>query len=90
MTNVGKTNSNAIVTLTLGILSIVIPLLGFVLGIIGIILYRKGKKEMDETNEIGKGLAVSGLICSVVGIFIQLLVIIGILSFVSFGLMLYQ
>lgn len=70
-----ETNSSSIVTLTLGILSILIPFLGLILGIIGIVIYRKARKEMALTGEGGKGLAISGLICSIVGILSQLFMV---------------
>ena len=70
-----ETNSNSIITLTLGILSILIPLLGLFLGIIGLVVYRKARKEIALTGEGGKGLAVSGLICSIVGILTQLFMV---------------
>lgn len=72
-----ETNSNSIITLTLGILSILIPLLGLFLGIIGLVVYRKARKEIAVTGEGGKGLAISGLICSIVGILTQLFMILG-------------
>ncbi|PKH11149.1 MULTISPECIES: DUF4190 domain-containing protein [Planomicrobium] len=70
-----ETNSNSIITLTLGILSILIPLLGLFLGIIGLVVYRKARKEIALTGEGGKGLAISGLICSIVGILSQLFMV---------------
>lgn len=45
--------------------------------------YKKASNEMTHTQQDGKGLAVSGLICSIVGIFIQILPIIGLISFLS-------
>ena len=80
---VGKTqtNSNAVISLTLGILSILIPLIGLILGIVGVVFSRKALKEIKETSENGRGLATSGLICSVVGIVIQLF---GFLTFILF------
>ncbi|MFJ7976806.1 DUF4190 domain-containing protein [Peribacillus sp. JNUCC 23] len=70
---VGKTqtNSNSIISLINGILSILIPFLGLILGIIGILFSRKAVKQIEKTNEGGRGLAISCLICSVVGIIIQ-------------------
>jgi hypothetical protein len=76
------TNNKAITSLVFGILSIVIPLIGLVLGIIGIILSKKAMTEIRATNQNGKGLATSSLICSSVGIVIQLLAMIGLLSFI--------
>ena len=71
-------NSNSIISLTTGILSIFIPFLGLPLSIIGIIASRKAIREIEETGEGGKGLAISGLICSLVGIVLQLFMVIGV------------
>ncbi|SHG17967.1 DUF4190 domain-containing protein [Ornithinibacillus halophilus] len=76
-----QTNSNAIVSLTLGILSILTPFIGGILGIIGIVFSRKAIKEIATTNEGGKGLASSGMICSIVGVVLEIFTIIGLLSF---------
>ena len=76
-----KTNSNSVISLTVGILSILIPIIGFVLGIIGVVVSRKAIKEIKKTNEDGRGLATSGLICSSVGIVIQIFVVLGIIAF---------
>lgn len=81
---VGKTqtnNSKSVISLTLGILSILIPYIGLILGVIGVVVSRKATKEIVKTDEGGSGLATSGLICSVVGIIIQLFL--GIISFYS-------
>ncbi|RLQ91322.1 DUF4190 domain-containing protein [Planomicrobium sp. Y74] len=78
-----ETNSTSIVTLTLGILSLLIPFLGLILGIIGVVVYRKARKEMLLTGEGGKGLAISGLICSIVGILTQLLMVLAYVLFSS-------
>lgn len=69
------TNSTAIVSLTLGILSILVPFLGLILGIVGVVVYRKARSEMYLKEEGGKGIAVSGLICSIVGILSQLFMV---------------
>ncbi|MFC0561524.1 DUF4190 domain-containing protein [Halalkalibacter alkalisediminis] len=77
-----KTNSKAVVALTLGILSILIPIMGILLGIIGMIFSVKAKKEIEKTNEDGSGIATSGMICSIVGVIIQfILVFVGLISF---------
>lgn len=77
------TNSTSIVSLTLGILSILIPFLGLILGIAGVVVYRKARSEMYLTGEGGKGIAVSGLICSIVGILGQVLMLLAYLMFSS-------
>ncbi|TRM08319.1 DUF4190 domain-containing protein [Lentibacillus cibarius] len=79
----GVTSDKAIASLVLGILSILIPFIGLVLGIIGIIFSRKATKELVKTNERGQGLATSGLLCSIVGIVFQLFAVIGLLAFTT-------
>lgn len=69
------TNTNAVVSFTLGILSVFIPAIGLVLGIIGIVFYQKAKNEIAVTGEGGRGLATAGLVCSIVGIFLQIFII---------------
>ncbi|MGE7925402.1 DUF4190 domain-containing protein [Viridibacillus arvi] len=84
----GETNSKSIASLTLGILSIFIPFVGLILGIIGIVLSSKSMIEIDYLNEKGKGLAISGKVCSIVGICIQiLLVLLMVLSIATFSLL---
>ncbi|WP_422122320.1 DUF4190 domain-containing protein [Planococcus sp. X10-3] len=77
------TNSKAVITLTLGILSILVPFLGLILGIIGIVVYYKAKNEIALTGEGGQGYAVSGLICSIVGLTLQIIMLLGIIAFNS-------
>ena len=83
MVEKAETNKNSIVSLTLGILSIVIPMIGLVLGILGVVFSRKATKEIVKTNGIGRGLATSGLICSIVGIVIQMFGVLGIIAYNS-------
>lgn len=78
-----ETNNKSVVSLTLGILSIVVPLVGLVLGVLGVVFSKIATKEILKTKESGKGLATSGLICSVIGIVIQLLGVFGILAYNS-------
>jgi len=79
-----KTNSNSAISLTVGILSILIPAIGLILGVIGVVVSRKAIKEIERTNEYGRGLATSGLICSSVGIIIQIFAVLGFIAFYSF------
>ena len=72
-----KTNTKAIISLVLGIISLLITYLGFISAIIGIILSRMATKEIEERGEKGSGLALGGLITSIVGIVLQLIIIIG-------------
>ncbi len=78
-----ETNNKAIVSVIFGILSIVIPFIGLILGVIGIIFSRKATIEIIQTNQNGRVLATLSMICSVIGIVIQLLGTIGLLSFMS-------
>lgn len=78
-----QTNSKSIVSLTLGILSILLPYIGFIFGVLGVVVSRKATKEIGRTNEGGGGLATSGLICSIVGIVIQAFAIVAIIAFFS-------
>ncbi|MFV2046116.1 DUF4190 domain-containing protein [Metabacillus litoralis] len=78
-----KTSSHSVISLSIGILSILLPFLGLVLGVIGIVIARKALKEIEKTGYIGGGLATSGLICSSVGFIIQLFGVLGIISFYS-------
>ncbi|WP_397538537.1 DUF4190 domain-containing protein [Rummeliibacillus pycnus] len=82
-----NTNSKSIASLIMGILSIFIPLAGLILGIVGIILSNISLKEMKVSSENGKGLAVSGMVCGIVGVCIHI-ILIGfiILGFLSFSL----
>lgn len=79
-----QTNSTSILSLTLGILSFLIPFIGLVVGILGIVFSKKATKEIMKSNEAGKGLAISGLICSLVGIIIQLFIILAFLTYKFF------
>jgi uncharacterized membrane protein len=83
MVEKSETNSKSIISLTLGILSIIVPFIGFVLGIIGVVLSRIATKEISKRNENGRGLAISGMICSIVGIVIQLFSVLGLIAYNS-------
>lgn len=78
-----RINSNSLGSLVLGVLSIMIPIFGIVLGGAGIYFYVKAKKEMVMTNESGKGFALTGLICSFVGIVVQIVTILSLILFAS-------
>ena len=78
-----KTNNKAITSLILGILSVMMPFIGFVLGIVGLIFSFQAIKEINLSNEKGNGLAIAGRILSIVGICVGLLSILGFLLFFS-------
>ncbi|MNN16632.1 hypothetical protein D3C81_1297800 [compost metagenome] len=70
-----KTNGKAIAALVLGILAIFIPYVGFILGIVAIIIASLSFKELKRTGEQGKGLAIAGLVCGIVGTVIYAILI---------------
>lgn len=61
------TNGKSIAALVLGILGIIVPYLGFILGIIAIIFGRISLNEIKQRGEQGKGLALAGFICGIIG-----------------------
>ena len=78
-----KTNNKSIVSLTLGILSIIVPYIGLLLAIIGIFISFKSIIEIERSNERGRGLAIVGKVCSIVGICFQFLLIMLLLLSIS-------
>lgn len=83
-----KTNGKAIAALVLGILAIIIPYIGFILGIIAIILGALSLKEIAKASEQGRGLAIAGLVCGIIGTALYaLLILILIIGFITFGAM---
>ncbi|ELK46422.1 MULTISPECIES: hypothetical protein [unclassified Halobacillus] len=67
-------NEKAMTSLVLGILSIFLPFLGLITGIMGII-YANTVLSTGEEAE-GRNLAISGKVCSIIGLCLQILVII--------------
>lgn len=57
MVEKNRSNSNSVVSITVGILSILIPVFGSIHGIIAVVLARKAAKEIEQMNEDGRGLA---------------------------------
>lgn len=76
-------NSYAATSLTLGILSILVPFLGVIFGVTGAVLSKKAKIEVAFSGEAGRSLAVAGSICSVIGICLQVFVMIGYFAYTS-------
>ncbi|AWE07157.1 hypothetical protein DCE79_06940 [Lysinibacillus sp. 2017] len=74
-----QTNNNSVISLIVGILSLflalITPVIGLILGIIGIVFSRIAIVQINSTNENGRGLATVGLICSMVGVFILLFMV---------------
>lgn len=77
MSEIKQSNNKALASLILGVLAILIPIIGIILGIIGLIFASNSKKEMLQSGESGMNLALSGKVCSIIGIIIN-----GILIFV--------
>jgi uncharacterized membrane protein len=61
------TSGRSITSLVLGILSLGIPYIGLILGIIGIVFSKKAFREIEQYNYNGKGMAIAGLVTSIVG-----------------------
>ncbi len=74
-------NGKSIAGLVLGVLSIIVPYIGFLLGIVAVILSALSLKEIRIRYEQGRGLAIAGLVCGIVS---TLLYAILILFFVIF------
>ena len=83
MNQTHQTNRKSVISLTLGILSILIPLIGLILGIIGVVFSRQAAKEIAFSNESGSGFATAGLVCSVVGIVLQTFIVVAYFLFAS-------
>lgn len=66
-------SGKAVASLVLGILSIVLCYVGFIPGAIAIVLGVTAKRDIDREGFEGRGLAIAGLICGIVGTSIQLL-----------------
>lgn len=77
---VPKTNSKSIAALVLGILSVMIPYLGFLIGIVAIVFASISLKEIKLRMEQGRGLAIAGLVCGIIGTAIYAIIILFILA----------
>lgn len=74
----GKLNSNAILSLILGIISIlccVVSFLSMLFAVPGFVLALIGLNEIQKTNQSGRRYAKAGLICSLVGMLLPLIII---------------
>src|SRR5699024_11232578 len=76
-----QTNRDSVIALLLGIVSLIIPFVGFITAIVVIIFSMKSFKTIKQTGEPGKGLSIAGLVCSIVAILMYLLAV-GIFIFV--------
>ncbi|WP_044879565.1 DUF4190 domain-containing protein [Paenibacillus sp. IHBB 10380] len=69
-------NGKSFATFVLGILSIAIPYIGFIIGILAIIFGSLSLKELKYKDEQGRGLAIAGLVCGIVGTAIYAIILI--------------
>ncbi len=90
----GQVNRNEIISLTMGILSVLFfPLTGLILGFVGLTYSHRSFREIEETKEKGKNLAVVGHACSIVGIamgLISISIVVGGLALFSFRTNIHQ
>lgn len=85
-----QSSGKAVASMVLGILSIIIPWLGFILGIIAIVLANKAFKEISNYQLGGRGMAVAGLTTGIIGTAIYgLLIILLIIGLAAFDSMYY-
>jgi len=77
-----KTNTKSISSLVLGVISF-FPFIGLIFGITGIVISNKSVKEINNSEEKGIGLAISGRIISTIGICCQIVAIIAIIGYTS-------
>ncbi|MEF2967113.1 DUF4190 domain-containing protein [Paenibacillus sp. M1] len=81
-----KTNGKSIASLVLGIMSLVVPYIGFILGIVAIVFASMSFKELKRTGEQGRGLSIAGLVCGIIGtVLYAILILIVVLAFVMFA-----
>ncbi|GGG14346.1 DUF4190 domain-containing protein [Paenibacillus aceti] len=76
---VPKTNGKSIAALVLGILStlfILFPYIGIILGIMAIIFSSLSLKEIKRRYEQGRGMAIAGMVCGIIGTIITGIILI--------------
>lgn len=82
------TNGKAIASLVLGILSIVsalpIPIIAPVFSILGLVFGIIALRDIKLSFQPGRGLAIAGIICSVVGLFLVVVIILIFFVFAMF------
>jgi uncharacterized Tic20 family protein len=62
-----QTNGKSIAAMVLGILAIIIPYIGLILGIIAIVFAKISLNEIKKRGDNGRGFAITGLVCGIVG-----------------------
>lgn len=70
-------NIKSLVSLALGVVSIITPYFGLIIGIVGVIFSNQSINEIKISKEIGKEYADVGKILSILGICIQAFVLLG-------------
>ncbi|MCC3375014.1 DUF4190 domain-containing protein [Cohnella sp. REN36] len=80
-----KTNSKSIVAMILGIMSIVVPYVGLIIGIVAIVFAALSFKELKRTGEQGRGMAVAGLVCGIIGTTIYSLILLFIIILFAYS-----
>jgi len=75
-------NSKSIAGFVLGVLSIIVPYIGFLLGIVAVILSALSLKEIRVRYEQGRGLAIAGLVCGIVGTLLYAILILFFIFFI--------
>ncbi|GMG77012.1 MULTISPECIES: DUF4190 domain-containing protein [Priestia] len=66
-----QNNSKSLISIIFGVLSMIVPYIGLIFGIVGIVFCTKSIREVKKTREQGKSIAVTGGILSTVGLCIQ-------------------
>lgn len=83
---VPRTNGKAIAAMVLGILSLLVPYVGFILGIIAIILGVSSKKDIRRTGEAGQGMATAGFVTGIISVVLYgIIIILAIIGFAIFS-----
>ncbi|GAY75559.1 DUF4190 domain-containing protein [Sporolactobacillus inulinus] len=70
-----QVNGKSIAALVLGITAIIIPYVGLILGILGIIFSKKALNEIAQYGQQGRGMAIAGLVTSIISVAIYALII---------------
>lgn len=78
-----KTNNKSIYSLILGLTSILLPFIGLILGVFGIIISSKSVKEINTSKEKGLALAKLGKVVSIIGICYQSFIILALILFIN-------
>ncbi|KEO84825.1 DUF4190 domain-containing protein [Tumebacillus flagellatus] len=75
------TNGKAIASMILGIVSLVIPYVGLITGIIAMVLSSSSKKEIARSGQAGHGMATAGFVTGLIAVILYGIFIICVLIF---------